>query len=57
MPRLDKTGPRGIGPGTGWGRGKCFCRPCVCAPISKEEEKKLLEADLAEINKRLKELE
>ena len=23
MPRLDKTGPRGAGPGTGWGLGPC----------------------------------
>lgn len=23
MPRFDKTGPKGKGPGTGWGLGKC----------------------------------
>lgn len=23
MPRFDKTGPRGLGPGTGWGMGPC----------------------------------
>jgi len=24
MPGLDRTGPRGAGPGTGWRRGRCF---------------------------------
>ncbi len=23
MPRLDRTGPEGMGPMTGWGRGRC----------------------------------
>jgi len=31
MPGFDRTGPRGVGPRTGWGRGPCgagraFCR-------------------------------
>ncbi len=57
MPRLDGTGPRGLGARTGRGMGRCYCRPCNCAPISKDEEKKLLKANLDEINKRLEELE
>lgn len=27
MPRLDGTGPAGMGPRTGWGRGFCHCAP------------------------------
>jgi hypothetical protein len=27
MPRYDRTGPTGAGPGTGWGRGNCRQRP------------------------------
>jgi hypothetical protein len=57
MPRLDGTGPRGLGARTGRGMGRCCCRPCSYAPISKDEEKKLLKAELDEINKRLEELE
>ncbi|MDD4352934.1 MAG: DUF5320 domain-containing protein [Candidatus Nanoarchaeia archaeon] len=57
MPRMDKTGPNGMGPRTGRGFGNCYCKPCRYNSISKEEEKKMLEADLVEINKRIKELE
>jgi len=27
MPRFDRTGPFGMGPFTGWGRGTCLERP------------------------------
>ena len=52
MPRFDGTGPRGLGQRT----GRCFGN-CRCAPLTKAEEKKLLESELVEINKRIKELE
>ena len=66
MPNLDGTGPRGNGSmtgrglgrcGRGYGRGRglgrCYWSNQV---MSKEEEKKLLEQELKDINKRLKEL-
>jgi hypothetical protein len=76
MPALDRTGPQGLGPLTGRGLGPCgrgmrrgagicfqrgFGRPIS---LTQEEEKKILEAELKEleldkqqIDKRLKELE
>jgi len=72
MPGLDKTGPRGLGARTGRGLGPCGCgkargfgRRCIGAPLnlSKEEEKKILEENLKDleaekeaIKNRLKEL-
>ena len=60
MPGMDGTGPLGMGPLTGRGLGRCrwnFAqrqgRPMT---LTKEEEKKILEAEKAEIEKRLKEL-
>lgn len=57
MPGMDGTGPLGQGPLTGRGFGRCRWR---FAPqpvtLSKEEERKILEAEKAEIEKRLKEL-
>lgn len=29
MPRNDRTGPMGAGPGTGWGRGNCGQKPSL----------------------------
>ncbi|MFA5333823.1 MAG: DUF5320 domain-containing protein [Candidatus Nanoarchaeia archaeon] len=57
MPGFDGTGPKGLGARTGRGMGRCYCKPCRCPQLSKDEEKKLLESELAEINKRIKELE
>jgi hypothetical protein len=69
MPGGDGTGPLGQGPGTGRGRGPCgrglargrgFGRGFGWADpveLSKEEQKKILEAEKAAIEKRLKELE
>ncbi|MBD3311879.1 hypothetical protein GF352_00235 [archaeon] len=68
MPFYDGTGPRGMGPMTGRGLGPCgrglgFRRGYAYRPSrtsEKEllkEDKKLLEKELEEINKRLKELE
>ncbi len=69
MPNFDRTGPRGMGPmtgrgmgycgrgrgfGRGYGRGYGYREPIV---FNKEEERKILEAEKAEIEKRLKELE
>lgn len=60
MPGFDGTGPTGRGPISGRGLGPCrgsnkrgrfFARS-----LTKEEEKKVLEAEKEEINKRLKEL-
>lgn len=61
---MDKTGPLGQGTLTGRGLGPCgrgfrrgfgrrFLQPLE---LSKEEEKKILESEKAEIEKRLKEL-
>lgn len=78
MPNRDTTGPQGLGPMTGRGMGPCgngisrgcargfgrglrFSRKVV---LSKEEEKKILQANLEEIEsekesikKRLEEIE
>ena len=57
MPAMDGTGPLGLGPLTGRGFGRCRWR---IAPrpveLTKTEERKILEAEKAEIEKRLKEL-
>ena len=64
MPGYDRTGPRGEGPLTGRGLGPCgggfrrgfgrrYAEPVT---LSKEEEKKILQAEKKEIEKRLKEL-
>lgn len=71
MPRQDGTGPlgqgamtgRGLGPcgggmrrgfGRGWGRGFGFRRPIT---MTKDEEKKILEAELKEVDLEKQELE
>jgi hypothetical protein len=70
MPGGDGTGPLGLWPRTGRGFGRCFGRGLGLrcwryAPVSltKEEQKKILEAELKEIEmekqkieKRLKEM-
>ena len=72
MPGFDGKGPNGQGPLTGRGLGPCGrglargmgrgfrCRfrtvPVIQEPISEAEEKKLLEQEKQEIEKRLKEL-
>ena len=68
MPSGDRTGPLGYGPMTGRGFGPCgrglgrrFRRgrfPIAAAPmeLTEAEEKKILEAEKSEIEKRLKEL-
>ena len=55
---MDGTGPLGQGPLTGRGFGRCRWNVARTKPIqlTKEEEKKILEAEKAEIEKRLKEL-
>lgn len=58
MPGMDATGPFGMGPLTGRGMGKCrwkFARN-QSVQLTAEEEKKILEAEKIEIEKRLKEL-
>jgi len=63
MPNKDRTGPLGQGPLTGRGLGPCcprlgtrgyLGRGIRPIELSKAEEKKLLEADKSEIEKRLK---
>ena len=54
MPRLDGTGPRGLGAGTKRGAGAATI-PQLRTHVKDEE--KMLQARLDEINKRLKELE
>lgn len=58
MPGMDKTGPLGMGPLTGRGMGRCRWNFARTQPVqlTAEEEKKILEAEKAEIEKRLKEL-
>ena len=72
MPNQDRTGPNGQGPMTGRGLGHCggglanrrrwFCPRCGLTPdlapvnLTEAEEKKILEAEKTEIEKRLKEL-
>ena len=58
MPGMDGTGPLGQGPMTGRGFGRCRWRFTRTQPVqlTAEEEKKILEAEKAEIEKRLKEL-
>lgn len=73
MPGNNKTGPEGQGPMTGRGLGPCGAgrafrkgfgrgrgfgwRANQEVELSKEEQKKILEAEKVEIEKRLKELE
>jgi len=79
MPGQDQTGPQGLGPMTGRGMGQCsggmrrgFCgrgfgflpKFSTQVALTKDEEKKILEADLKEIEsekeaikKRLEEIE
>jgi len=72
MPNRDGTGPFGKGSGTGKGRGPCGCgmkrggrrfSDTENAKLTKDEQKKILEAEIKEIDaekqqieKRLKEL-
>ena len=60
MPRLDRTGPSGFGPGTGWGLGPCgagmgwrrgwgqgfgrFWR--FGSSVAKEEEREILQEEI-----------
>ncbi|PIU62721.1 hypothetical protein COX58_00230 [archaeon CG_4_10_14_0_2_um_filter_Archaea_38_6] len=62
MPNKDGTGPLGMGRVTGRGLGPCgrgmkrgFGR-CLAGTLTKDEEKKILENEKEEINKRLEEL-
>ena len=71
MPGQDKTGPMGYGPRTGRGFGPCGCGTrrgfgrgfggrcwgTVPVTLSKEEEKKILEAELKEIDLEKQEIE
>jgi hypothetical protein len=61
MPGMDGTGPLGMGPMTGRGFGRCrwnFAanRSAQAVKLTTAEEVKILEAELEEIKKRLKEL-
>ncbi len=63
MPGQDGTGPQGLGPMTGRGLGPCgggFGRRCptkFVVGFSKDEEKKILEANLKEIDLEKQEIE
>ena len=73
MPAQDGTGPMGQGPLTGRGLGPCgkgmrrgfgrgwgrsgFCRPKFIAGFTEKEEKKILEAELKEIESEKQEIE
>ncbi len=73
MPGFDRTGPRGFGPRTGRCMGPCGCRYRrgfrrrsygAPRPLTKKEEKEMLEEekkaiqeDLKSLEERLKELE
>ena len=60
MPGMDGTGPLGQGPMTGRGFGRCRWNFAFRNPqqvtLTKQEEVKILEAELEEIKKRLKNL-
>jgi hypothetical protein len=66
MPKLDGTGPQGLGPKTGRGFGNCqypvgrFCRQCPLINggkiLTKEEQKKLLMEEKKAIEQELTEL-
>ena len=65
MPNKDRTGPLGQGSLTGRGLGFCcprfglrrvFGRDSQSVELTKDQEKKILEAEKSEIEKRLKEL-
>lgn len=53
---MDGTGPLGMGALTGRRMGRCRLARTQPVQLSAEEEKKILEAEKAEIEKRLKEL-
>lgn len=71
MPAQDRTGPRGLGPMTGRGLGICVtgqrrgfgrgfgCRWNYAQPenLTQEDEKKILEADLTELEAERKAIE
>ena len=65
MPGYDGTGPQGYGSKTGRGFGPCRrglrrgpgYAGMVPVALSKEEQRKILEAEKQEIEKKLKELE
>jgi hypothetical protein len=71
MPNMDKTGPQGLGPMTGRGLGPCgggmrrgMGRRCwgkfpftTSGSLTKEEETKILEAELQEIESEKKDIE
>ena len=57
MPGMDKTGPLGMGPMTGRGFGRCRWKTAAQpVELTEQEERKILEAEKEEIEKRLKEL-
>jgi len=61
MPNMDGTGPRGLGQQTGKGRGSCGCGQRMgfgrgygtsrMMTLSDAEQKKILEGELAEIER------
>lgn len=66
MPGNDRTGPAGLGPATGRGMGSCGggsargrgfgFRNNYPRTLTKEEEKKILEAEKKELEKELEEV-
>ena len=71
MPNFDGTGPAGQGPRTGRGLGPCGCgmrrgfgrgmgwnfRNRISPVLTKEDEKKILESELKEIDLEKQEIE
>lgn len=61
MPRLDKTGPRGLGPLTGRVLGSCSAgtRGCFCCypqVITEKEEQEILKNEAEYLEQELKEI-
>ena len=66
MPNFDRTGPLGLGPGTGWGRGPCgagmrkgigwrrFWGYCPGPAFTKKEEQDILQEETAVLEQELK---
>ena len=68
MPGFDGTGPRGFGPGTGrglgpcgrgyrWGFGRGYRWGYPARPLTKEEQKKILQEEIDYLKKQLEELD
>jgi hypothetical protein len=54
MPRFDRTGPLGYGPGTGWGMGPCGYGRGMGRRFIAEKKKRMLEEEVKDLEEELK---